>query len=43
MFRYKELIENHKQGFEVISDQKIDFKNNIIIEAKSSMIIELNP
>jgi glycosidase len=43
MYRYKELIENHKQGFEVISDQKIDFKNNIIIEAKSSMIIELNP
>ena len=41
MFRYRELIENHKQGYEVLTDRKIDLGEKIIIEAKSSMIIEL--
>ena len=41
MFRYRELIENHEQGYEVLTDRKIDLGEKIIIEAKSSMIIEL--
>ena len=41
MFRYRELIENHEEGFEVLTDRKIDLGEQIIIEAKSSMIIEL--
>ena len=41
MFRYRELIENHDEGYEVLTDRKIDLGEKIIIEAKSSMIIEL--
>jgi hypothetical protein len=39
--RFKESIENYTAGKEVLSGNTIDLKNEITIEAKSSLIIEL--
>ncbi len=39
--RFKESIQNYTTGKEVLSGKTIDLKNEITIEAKSSLIIEL--
>ncbi len=39
--RFKESIQNYTAGKEVLSGNTIDLKNEITIEAKSSLIIEL--
>ena len=43
MERYSELIENHTTGYEILTDRNIELKKGILMEGKSSMIIELNP
>ena len=43
MERYRELIENYKFGYEVLTDRNIELKKGILMDGKSSMIIELNP
>lgn len=40
--RFKESIQNHSKGMEILSDKTVDFtKESLLIPAKSSMIIEL--
>lgn len=40
--RFKESIENHTKGLEILSNKTVDFTNeSLLIHAKSSMIIEL--
>lgn len=39
--RFQENIENFKTGKDIITDQIIDIKNEIILEPKSVMILEL--
>ena len=43
MERYRELIENYKFGYEVLTERNIELKKGILMEGKTSMIIELNP
>ena len=43
MKRYSELIEDHTHGYEIITDRTIELEKGILMEGKSSMIIELNP
>ena len=43
MKRYSELIEDHTHGYEILSDRIIKLEKGILMEGKSSMIIELNP
>ena len=40
--RFAEIIKDSKSGKEIISGTKISLENNLTIEGKSSMIIELN-
>ena len=43
MERYKELIKDYTHGYEILTDQTIDLEKGILMEGKSSLIIELNP
>ncbi len=38
--RYKELLQENNQGFDIISEQKIDLSKLYLLQAKTSMIIE---
>jgi hypothetical protein len=39
--RFQESIQNYTAGKEVLTGKTLDLKNEITIEAKSSLIIEL--
>lgn len=38
--RFKEIIKDHKKGFDIISETSISLENTLRINAKSTMIIE---
>ena len=42
MERYSELIKDYTLGYEILSNRTIELKKGILMEGKSSMIIELN-
>ena len=39
--RFVESIENHQTGKEIITGKTIDLKNDIAIEGKSVLVLEL--
>lgn len=40
--RFSEMIQDYKNGTEVMSGKNVSLETNLSIEGKSSMIIELN-
>lgn len=41
--RYSQVINGFDQGYEVLQDKMIEFYDQLVMKAKSVMIIELNP
>ena len=41
MNRFAEMIKGVKSGTDIISDKMVSLENKLIVEGKSSMIIEL--
>ena len=39
--RFAESIQNHQSGQDILSGKSVDLKNDIAIEAKSALVLEL--